>query len=452
MNAQANQIAQQAGFSRTSSTASQFILFDDDTDGRCGRAVYIDSALLNQFSGGSEKGKAELRYVFHRIKQLKAKAGGLSSHFDPANPKQRVSMIGKVKVSYTILQDGHNHGKPSGVYITGLDLARFNDLDPGLYHVEQDRRDFVLNKKPQTEIKTTRAAVNGLCEDAEQAASTILPPMIDTAYGDQKWAREAGGLAADDSYTLFFNPPQMYNSGKPLKSQAEGLNQRYAAQSLAKALLRAQAKGKKVQWTVHGDGIHTFHNALKLAGNKDLSCHTAVFLSPNKDVSQILPLMKNTQMAIHDKVFVSHKHDVNSQAAQSGNGERLRKGLVNMGYDAGKAQDFKTKANERVLGTGQAILGTLGVGGAIGAAILAPATAIPTLSVAGAVGSGFALKGMYNKTTAAKDMVAARMNSTEREANPHLNPFADEVEMRRRSNAHYKAQGMSFVRRVLMLG
>ncbi len=440
-------LAVAAGFDHARTAANQFILFDDDTDGRSGRCVYIDQSILSKFTGFKKSASNDLRYVFHRIKQLKAIAGNLASHFDPAKPQDRVSLLGKAQVTYTIRQHTDSKGLPAGVYIKDINLARFDNVEPGLYRVKQQRRGFSFVEERLSKIPTTRAAINGLCRDAHQAATKILPAMIDKAYGHRKWEKEAGSKSQDDSYTLFFNPPELYSKGKKLKSQAFALNHKVTASRLKQALLEAQRRKHKVQWTVHGDGIHALHGALKSIGKQDLSCHTALFLSPNKDITQVLPLMQQSSMQLHEDVYKTHDADLISQDAQSGNGARLQKQLLSMGFAENDAAAHKTDANEYVWKKAGLLTGTLGASFGITTALLTPGITIPAVTVAGTVAAAMGAKGMVDKVNAGRNMT--NLGRAEPATNPHLNPYLSKTQMNQQANAHYKAKGVSFVKRVL---
>jgi hypothetical protein len=449
---QIQQAASQAGFSRTASAANKYILFDDDTDGRCGRCVFIDQGLLAKFQGSTDGKVEELKYVFHRIKQLKSRAGDLASHFDPQDPKSKISMFGKAEIKYTIHQPSASSGMVAGVYIDDLNLASFSGAEPGLYNVKDKNGEFVLSNKRVDSIPTTRAAINGLCESAKQAAELILPPMVNVAYGHRKWDKLAGTMAPDDSYTMFYNPPDMYKNGKRMVSQGKATNQRLTADRLAEALKEAQSRNKKVQWVVHGDGIYALESALKKVSGKSLDCHTAIFLSPNSDVSKILPLMNRSGMKIHDTVYQTHDDDLISRDAQSGNGRRLKNALVEMGHDNNAAAVMKTDANNNVWKKAAMLTASAGTGFGLGTLMLNPVISIPLVTVGGVAAGAIALKGNVDAAKSVKNNVAARMGVTEPALNPHLNPFASKTDMNQKATDFRRAQGKSFVSRVLGRG
>ena len=65
------------------------------SDGRVGRAIFINSDLIHKFSGFDSQ--ADLDEAFSRIKQLRATAGGIDSFTNVANPKEHMGIIGRCK-------------------------------------------------------------------------------------------------------------------------------------------------------------------------------------------------------------------------------------------------------------------------------------------------------------------------------------------------------------------
>lgn len=90
MSEQFKSIAARSGFSKVlGNEASQFILFDRDTDGRSGRRLYINGALASKFTGMSPTAADT---VFAKIKQLKATAGGIGSYSNLNNAMEHMTL------------------------------------------------------------------------------------------------------------------------------------------------------------------------------------------------------------------------------------------------------------------------------------------------------------------------------------------------------------------------
>lgn len=92
--------------------AKQFILLDRDTDGRAGRPVYIDIALSRDFAG-LEPSQRDL--ILHRLKQLRATAGGIDSHSNVHDPMEHKLLLGSAFVHYKVFQSTGSAAHGPGV-------------------------------------------------------------------------------------------------------------------------------------------------------------------------------------------------------------------------------------------------------------------------------------------------------------------------------------------------
>ncbi len=70
-------LAKQHGFSKVlGSDKRRFVLLDKDTDGRSGKAIFINADLAQKFFAIGEQ---DIEMVFARLKQLRALASGVNA-------------------------------------------------------------------------------------------------------------------------------------------------------------------------------------------------------------------------------------------------------------------------------------------------------------------------------------------------------------------------------------
>jgi hypothetical protein len=164
-----------AGFSKIlGGPTSDFVLFDKDTDGRTGRPIYINGKLVDKFRNlGSEE---SMLYVFHRIKQLKAKAASIESFSNTNDAMEYMNLVGKAKITYKLLAFTGDPQRGPGVYITDVDLAVFSDGEAGIYRVKPKSEYWELIDQRQRSITSGLAAINGLCRSMQHTATQIMPP------------------------------------------------------------------------------------------------------------------------------------------------------------------------------------------------------------------------------------------------------------------------------------
>lgn len=411
--------AKLAGFSKIlGAPANNFILFDKDTDGRTGRPIFIDGSLAEKFNGiGSE---ADMTYIFHRIKQLKAVAASINSYSNANDAMEYMNLVGRAKITYKLLTFTGDQQRTPGVYITDVDLANFSDGEAGVYRVEKDRNNWRLSARRQRSVTSGFAAINGLCRDMEQAAVDIMPPMLESAYSGSKAQLNA------DGYDLFYNPPALYDDGKEWKTPAQKkVTQEVTAARLAQAMKDATVRKQPVQWLVHGDGAKVLQKALQRAKVADLSGHTLMFMAPNEVVADILPLARKLKMNLHEDVMKIHDHDLASKQLQWGRGNRkkLVQELEKYGMDDQAYLLSKKLGRDRISLTKK--LSSLSWKAFnLTTMVIAPAAAaMGPDKIAGKV-SDAVLSGMSALDTAEtfRNHIAATSNIKNPAYNPHLNP------------------------------
>ncbi|TVZ38947.1 hypothetical protein P886_3333 [Alteromonadaceae bacterium 2753L.S.0a.02] len=401
---------------------ANYIPLDTDTTGASGRAVYIDQTFVYRF-GDAQTNQTTL--ILSRLKQLRAKAGGATEFSNKHNAFEHKSIIGNAFVKYKIFPSTGDPNYGPGVYITDLEVAKYSDGQPGLYHTEFSRGFWRLSDKKTKTISTHHAAINGLCKSIDEAATSIMPSLLDKAYGHKKWK----GDLKNEGYTLCFNPPSLYDKGTEWRTpRQKSFSQSLAAQKLSKAFLDAQEKNKDVQWVIHGDGAYLLDKALNLTGGRSLNKHTIIFLSPTKNIASILPKVRKSNINLHDDVMKIHDDDIKSLRAQLGSPLALRSELLKFPGMEDQADLLGKQRFDNTLRMGGYIKAAASLGSGIGAFLLSPAA--PTLLTLAGIGAG-----AYATWESAKTWRNIAANkSTNPGINPHMHPYKNRDEM----NLHAK--------------
>lgn len=108
-----------------------FVYFSPNTQGKCGRPVYIDARLLPLFLSLVDVDSYKGLRLITGIEQLRSVGGGIGSYQSTVRAARHMSRVGDVSVYYYIEQQKHEEGGrilPSGVFITDL---RINKVDAG---------------------------------------------------------------------------------------------------------------------------------------------------------------------------------------------------------------------------------------------------------------------------------------------------------------------------------
>ncbi len=358
-------------------------------------------------------------YVFHRIKQLKAKAASIESFSNANDAMEYMNLVGKAQITYKLLAFTGDPKHGPGVYITDVDLANFSDGEAGVYRVKKEGKNWELSKKRQRLITSGLAAINGLCRDMGQAAVEIMPPMLESAYGDSKAELNAKG------YDLFYNPPSLYDNGKKWKTPAQKqVTSEVTAMRLANAMKEASTRKHSVQWVVHGDGTKALHQALlRLYKIKDidLSGHTLMFMAPQDVVADILPLARQCKIVLHNDVMKIHDDDIDSKRLQWGplNRRKLGNELNQYGMpDQAYKLTNKLRRDQASMVKSLHSLGRLTFN--LTTLIVAPAKA--TLSYGRVSSTLLSALTAFDSAQTFRNRLAAHKKITNPAYNPHLNP------------------------------
>ncbi|KEQ18226.1 hypothetical protein [Endozoicomonas numazuensis] len=408
------------------------MLFDKDTNGACGRKVYVASHLAGKFAelvSNDSKGQQ----IIHGIKQLKSTAGGISSMSAADDASVHMSAIGSVQITYFI-QQAMRYGDLSGVMITDISSGDFgDDKVPGAYHIKYSKKserwttDHIQDPEPS--ISTKKVAINGVCPRFEDTAIRVMPEMVEKAYGDAK----------DTGYTLMYHPEKSCKQGRLwITPDQKKTNFNVASLTLAKLLKDAQQRNKETQWVIHGSGCQLFKSALSSLKGHSLDKVEVLFAAPTKaSLEELLPMIRHAGISLHKDIV-----KVNGDDWTSVSNRLLRKGFQKELQEFGEEYSEKLAvireqvAQDRVTFNGfvtSAFKNSFAIAGGF-AAGQAVNPSIGGLTGSGVAGAVLAYPAMKQKAKKVRNIMGNL--TTNPDLNPHLHPFKSAHEF----NAHVATQ------------
>ncbi|UZJ43156.1 hypothetical protein OOT55_10885 [Marinimicrobium sp. C6131] len=295
------QLATQAGFKQVmGSETTGYVFLSEMTDGRAGRRIYIRPELAPKFAALVSESREN--FVLHQLLQLRALAGGLTSYSNQSDASEHKTQIGDVTVTYRISQELRDGMQP-GVFISDVNGPLFGRGNlPGLYKVIRRGKNWQIEDQGNapSSIDTTNASINGLADNLRQAAAETMPPMVENAYG-QAGANQT--QLYNEGFTHFYYPQSIkINDGEWKTPEQKQSNHQHCASKLARALVDAQNRSRKVQWTIHGAGSNLLKSALQQLQDKKLDQHEVMLMAPGPIVD-LLPLMQRTGMNLHSDIM-----------------------------------------------------------------------------------------------------------------------------------------------------
>ncbi|WP_347330590.1 hypothetical protein [Marinimicrobium locisalis] len=392
------QLATQAGFKQVLGTeTSGYVFLSEMSDGRAGRRIYIQADLAPKFAAIVSESREN--FVLHQLLQLRALAGGLTSYSNQADASLHKTQLGDVTVTYTISQQ-LSDGMQPGVFITDVDGPLFGKGNlPGLYKVERKRNEWLIDTAELSAIETTNASINGLTDNLQRAAEEIMPPMVEDAYGQ---AGASQTQLYNEGFTHFYYPQSIKISGGEWKTpEQKQTNHQHCARKLARALLDAQSRNRKVQWTIHGAGSNLLKTALQQLQGKKLDQHEVMLMAPGP-IADLLPLMQRTGMSLHSQIMKYSDAEVSANKSQNTfwDAAKIASHVRQFGQKHEQQADLlEYQQKRRPLGL---------VGKAIGLMTPGPGTVAQ-------MGLGAFNHGIRNGA-------ASLGNVTDKRVNPHLNP------------------------------
>ncbi len=409
----------QAGLDLYNNGAGGYLIFDKDTQGKSGRKILIHKSLVKKFSAlVDDSAKGQL--VIQGIKQLSAKAGGLSSFSSLNKAASHMSVIGHLLVSYDIVQAGCGR-RSSTIQINNIELSNYGkDREAGLYYIKQETEDRwgPKNKRINNRFHGHYAAVNGLTDEFSQAASLLMPTMVDKAWSPDAFT----------AYDLFYNPKTAQHKAMNWRTPTQKrTNQQSASLRLAKAMHDAQKIGHEVQWVVHGNGSKVFSDALKAIPGVKLDKHKVLFAAPTEPLGQLLPLVTQAGITVHEDIIKGHNHDWTSLANRLQlNG--FNSALKDLGPDyAERAGELGEEGSTARLTFIQSLSGAFTSGGGITLALTSPHIALATVGstisggTVGIAAAGISAIALWQKAKSLRNI--AGNVTTNATLNPHMQPF-----------------------------
>ncbi len=394
------QKAKLSGLSKILGTPeSLFVFLSDNTTGRCGRRIYINSNLQNVFL--QHVAAEDFGLIMHKLEQLRATAGGLKTFSCIDNAFEHFSTVERFQVGYKIFQNTGSSQRKPGIYITSLEAFEVKGEKPGLYNVKEV--DGKWGAEESERIIHNYAAVNGLTRNLPMAADKIIPPMLESAYNSKEYQG-----SVKDGYSLIYNPPELHYQKKRWKTPQNKINGKsFTAKLLGDSILEAQRRGKEVNWVVHGDGAKIFLEAMQRISNHKLDKHRVLFLAPRESMVNILPLVRQSQMKLHKSVMKFQADDWSEGSFKNRTHTAVGKEVEKFG------EGFKQKSAEMRL---EATSNSLKVG-----ALALTAGSLYKLPAA------LAAPSLAWRSQSLRNM--ASLNIADPALNPHLHPFKSKSEM-----------------------
>ncbi|ABC27311.1 hypothetical protein HCH_00400 [Hahella chejuensis KCTC 2396] len=294
------------GFKRSyGNAASGYMLMFDGVGNESGRKIYVPGGEVGRrFAylltvGGKEN------LVLSRLSRLRSCAGGFQSYSNKRNAFEHVDLVENLRISYVIRQDSVG-GLSPGVYITDVELVEHAEgHQPGFYHVRYRRDQWHLSPSPSNHLLNKYAAINGHCDNLKEAATNIMPPIIEDAYSGSTDTLESNG------YTIAYNPPPLYRGGTEWTTpEQKQTSANFTATMLAQGIYKAQKIGREINWTITGNGSELMLAALRqLPPDLQLDKHTVFIGAPGMAANPLLLEMQRRGMSLAKDVTKTQTDD-----------------------------------------------------------------------------------------------------------------------------------------------
>ena len=419
-----HEMAKRGGFKGAIGNESGgYVLLTEQTDGKMGRKIFINAKLAPKFKAMVEESKQN--YVLFQLSQLRALSGTGSAFTNIDDPKEHRTKCGDLDVTYVIRQHKVGDDKP-GVYITDIDYGLFGAGNtPGTYKVTRDEGEWRLENKLTDGISTQNAAINGLAKSLPEAAREIMPPMVEYAYGK---SGDSKTRLDNEGFTLFYNPQSIMVKGKKWKTpEQKSTNHKLIAKNFAQELVRAQKLGKKVQWTIHGNGSAVLKSALEMLPGQDLSVHEVMFMAPEGRLDKLLPLVGKARMGVHDDGMKYSDAEVSWSKLSNKflRSDKVAKQFKAIKANANRANEIAAEGRNEVLETSYEIGSSLGELGA----------ALWDFSLHFSVGMVNPFK-LWTNLHVARNTVASSVGINNSNLNPHQSPHMSTAEFNQHVSSH----------------
>ncbi|MDG9666753.1 hypothetical protein ONV78_03320 [Hahella sp. CR1] len=436
------------GFKRAfGNAASGYILMFDGVGNESGRKIYVPGGSLGMHFAKLVKmqGSHTEQLILSRLSRLRSCAGGFQSYSNKRDAFEHVDIVENLRISYIIRQDTVG-GLGPGIYITDIEFVNHAEGHaPGLYHVIKADPEWLPATNTGASVTTEYAAINGMAENMQYAASKTMPNIIAGGYSDGQTTIEEKG------YTLAYNPRPLYTRGTEWTTPEEKITSAdFTAQLVAKALYDSQVAGKEVKWSIHGDGAELMLNALnKLPRHFKLDMHTLYFGAPSKAILGVLDHIKIKELKLAKELIKNQSDDFRDTFARTqllfqvaervkGLGPEYKLYSVKLRGDARKSRNTAITQGWMALATG------LSMGGII-AAITAdiPVYAAIAAGVGGAGGICNTIFRIYKNAELIRNLFATHTMNPE--INPHMNPHMSSSDFNTMIEAKYEGLGKSFI-------
>ncbi|MDG9666744.1 hypothetical protein ONV78_03275 [Hahella sp. CR1] len=436
------------GFKRAfGNAASGYILMFDGVGNESGRKIYVPGGSLGMHFAKLVKmqGSHTEQLILSRLSRLRSCAGGFQSYSNKRDAFEHVDIVENLRISYIIRQDTVG-GLGPGIYITDIEFVNHaKGHTPGLYHIRCDQDEWIPSETADNKIETTHAAINGMADSMEYAATKVIPRIIEGGYGGDD------SLDKSKGYTLAYNPRPLYSRGTEWTTPEQKVTSAdFTAQLVAKSLYDAQVAGKEIKWTIHGDGADLFLNALnKLPRHFKLNMHTLYFGAPSRAILGVLDHIKIKEMKLAKELIKNQSDDFRDTIARTQLLFQVAQRVKDLGPEY-KLYSYKLRGDARksrnTAITQGLIASSAGMSmGGIIAAISADMSAFSALAAAvgGMSGLGSTLFLLYKNAELIRNLFATHTMNPE--INPHMNPHMSSGDFNTMVEAKYEGLGKSFI-------
>jgi hypothetical protein len=265
----------------------RFIPFSINTTGVCGRAVFIDSALLPDFVINIDLTSLKGQQIIRGIERLRSTGGGINAYQSQTQAAKHMSLIESIEVYYYITQEKITD-KPNGLYITNIRKAAKSTDRSGLYTIAGG----TVTEQPNTRFYEKQVCINSAesLASARQQAEAIL---------------DKDGWNRVPAYEMYFVPGGLVNAeGSWISPAQKASNPEEIASELRTLIDNTQSwLAKENSSTVIK--IRVFNDAVKalLASVDKSSSHIDKLdfelIDPTTDASQLLAILnhRNARLA-----------------------------------------------------------------------------------------------------------------------------------------------------------
>lgn len=293
------------------SALNRFVLFHPNTDGRCGRAVFINPYLLQRFAELVDTDSAAGRATAKQIIDLRAQAAGLNSSTNQGKPSTHRQTLGSLVVYYSVVQAGTENSHGAGVYITDLkrSCGKGEGDAAGLYlskFSRGKRNDWRPQKISASKLPTLVGAIGGLVKGQDYDLK------LTAGRCGQYLASKVKASQLNNAFSLYYTPGFVIDGlGSWITPEQKIDSDDAGPKQLAQLLINTQQQYWGAsdlpphQWYVFGDGAKFLLQTLrqvKQLGGEGLAMHQFHFVAPKENLGLLLGELRQLDAQVSNQV------------------------------------------------------------------------------------------------------------------------------------------------------